>query len=223
VRDPLRLLRDLAHLAAPNATLFVSSPNAAQWSALQRLIETDLTRAGEGAWGSDALHQFSASSLFKLLLDAGWMPHLAGAIHAGPNPDAVRHAAMAIADAAGVPRATAQRTLDMQHLIVEARRAFDTLPREICPARFSVVVPTTRDSQLQLNVAASPGLAEVQARIVTCSAAADPAQALDEALTSYNITHTYETYEGDHLNRIETRFEKNVLPFFARNLSFKSR
>ena len=48
-------------------------------------------------------------------------------------------------------------------------------------------------------------------------------QALDEALTSYNITHTYETYDGDHLNRIETRFEKNVLPFFARNLSFKSR
>jgi hypothetical protein len=182
VPDPLRLLRDLARLVAPNGTLLVSSPNAAQWSALQRLIETDLTRTGEGTWGSNTLHQFSASSLFKLLLDSGWMPHLASAVNASPSPAVTQDAAMAIADAAGVPRATAKRTLDMQHLIVEARRAFDTLPREPGAARFSVVVPTTRDNQLRLNVAASPGLAEVQARIVTCSAAADPAQALNEAL-----------------------------------------
>jgi S-formylglutathione hydrolase len=45
-------------------------------------------------------------------------------------------------------------------------------------------------------------------------------QALDEALTRYGIPHDYETYDGDHLNRIEIRFEKNVLPFFAANLSF---
>jgi hypothetical protein len=182
VHDPARLLRHLAGCAAPDAALFISSPNAAQWSALQRLIETDLTRAGEGLWGRDALHQFSPSSLFKLLLDAGWMPHLAGAVHAGSSPAATHDAAMAIADAAGVPRATAKRMLDMQHLIIEARRGFDSLPREAGAARFSVVVPTTRDNQLRLNVAASPGLAEVQARIVTCSAAVDPAQALNQGL-----------------------------------------
>jgi hypothetical protein len=46
-------------------------------------------------------------------------------------------------------------------------------------------------------------------------------EALDRVLTAYSIAHTYETYEGDHLNRIDTRFEKNVLPFFARNLKFE--
>ena len=180
--DPQRLLRDLAELAAPGATLFVSGANAAQWSALQRLIETDLTHAGEGVWGSGTLHQYSPSSLFKLLLNAGWMPHLAGAVHAGPRSAAVHDAAMAIAEAAGVPRATAERTLDMQHLIVEATRGFDSLPREAGAARFTVVVPTTRSDQLRLNVAASPGLAEVQARIITCTGAANPAQAMSEAL-----------------------------------------
>jgi S-formylglutathione hydrolase FrmB len=45
-------------------------------------------------------------------------------------------------------------------------------------------------------------------------------EALDGALTVYGIAHTYETYDGDHLNRIEMRFEKNVLPFFATNLEF---
>jgi S-formylglutathione hydrolase FrmB len=44
---------------------------------------------------------------------------------------------------------------------------------------------------------------------------------LDAALTRYGIAHTYETYDGDHLNRIAARFEKNVLPFFAHNLRFE--
>ena len=44
--------------------------------------------------------------------------------------------------------------------------------------------------------------------------------ALDEILTGYGIPHIHETYEGDHLNRIELRLETKVLPFFATNLSF---
>src|SRR5687768_763409 len=116
VPDPLRLLRDLARLVAPNGTLLVSSPNAAQWSALQRLIETDLTRTGEGTWGSNTLHQFSASSLFKLQLDSGWMPHLASAVTASPSPAVTPDAALAIADAAGLPRAPDSRAPDVAPL-----------------------------------------------------------------------------------------------------------
>jgi S-formylglutathione hydrolase len=43
---------------------------------------------------------------------------------------------------------------------------------------------------------------------------------LDEILAAYKIPHTYETYDGDHVNRIEVRLEKKVLPFFANNLEF---
>ena len=171
--DPLRLLRELAALAAPGTALIVGCPNAAHWSALQALVETDL---------SDDGRRFSPSSLYKLLLDAGWLPHLVGAVDAAAALSATHDAALAIADAAGVPRATAKRTLEMQHLVIEARRAFDTQPREAGPARFSVVVPTTRENQLRLNVVASPGLTEVAARIVTCREAANPQQALDETL-----------------------------------------
>jgi enterochelin esterase-like enzyme len=46
-------------------------------------------------------------------------------------------------------------------------------------------------------------------------------QAMDTTLTAYKIAHTYETYDGNHTNRIEVRFEKQVLPFFAANLSFQ--
>ena len=41
---------------------------------------------------------------------------------------------------------------------------------------------------------------------------------LDRILTDYGIPHMYQTYEGDHINRVAERLEKVVLPFFAANL-----
>jgi hypothetical protein len=44
-----------------------------------------------------------------------------------------------------------------------------------------------------------------------------------EALGRLKIPHTFETYEGDHGNRIPQRIEEKVLPFFSRHLSFDQR
>ena len=41
-----------------------------------------------------------------------------------------------------------------------------------------------------------------------------------ERLQRFGIPHTFETYEGDHGNRIPQRLEGSVLPFFAKNLKF---
>lgn len=43
---------------------------------------------------------------------------------------------------------------------------------------------------------------------------------LDKALTRLGVPHTFETYEGDHGNRVRERFESKVLPFFAQQLRF---
>lgn len=45
-------------------------------------------------------------------------------------------------------------------------------------------------------------------------------QELDHRLTVYGIAHTFETYDGNHVNRITERLEKKVMPFFSSNLSF---
>jgi S-formylglutathione hydrolase len=39
-------------------------------------------------------------------------------------------------------------------------------------------------------------------------------------LTQFDITHTFETYEGDHTNHVKDRVEQKVMPFFTSNLSF---
>jgi enterochelin esterase-like enzyme len=45
---------------------------------------------------------------------------------------------------------------------------------------------------------------------------------LDQILTDFGVAHTFETYEGDHTNRVVERIETKVLPFFSRSLSFNA-
>ena len=49
---------------------------------------------------------------------------------------------------------------------------------------------------------------------------ASTARTLDQVLRSYGIAHTFETYDGNHVNHIADRVETKVLPFFSANLSF---
>ena len=44
---------------------------------------------------------------------------------------------------------------------------------------------------------------------------------ISDVLTSYGIEHVYETYEGNHTNKVAERYETRVLPFFSRELAFK--
>jgi len=42
---------------------------------------------------------------------------------------------------------------------------------------------------------------------------------LHEAMTRLRIPHAYEEYDGDHTNKVRERIERNVLPFFSKNLA----
>ena len=46
----------------------------------------------------------------------------------------------------------------------------------------------------------------------------DANRRVHEALTRLRVPHYYEEYDGDHTNRIRERVERNLLPFFAKNL-----
>jgi S-formylglutathione hydrolase FrmB len=43
-------------------------------------------------------------------------------------------------------------------------------------------------------------------------------QLLHDKMTAANIPHTFETYEGDHNNRVAERLREHVLPFFSQHL-----
>ena len=46
-------------------------------------------------------------------------------------------------------------------------------------------------------------------------------QEMDASLTRLGVPHTFETYEGDHMNHVKDRFETRVLPFFSEQLRQK--
>ena len=41
---------------------------------------------------------------------------------------------------------------------------------------------------------------------------------MDASLTRLGVPHTFETYEGDHMNHVKDRFAEKVLPYFSENL-----
>ena len=42
---------------------------------------------------------------------------------------------------------------------------------------------------------------------------------LHDAMTRLKVAHHYEEYDGDHTNKVGERIERNLLPFFAKNLA----
>jgi S-formylglutathione hydrolase FrmB len=42
---------------------------------------------------------------------------------------------------------------------------------------------------------------------------------LHEVLTKLHVPHGYEEYDGDHTNKVRERVERNLLPFFSKNLA----
>jgi hypothetical protein len=44
--------------------------------------------------------------------------------------------------------------------------------------------------------------------------------AMDSAFTRAGVKHVFETYDGDHTNRVAARLATSVLPFFSRTLDF---
>jgi hypothetical protein len=178
---PAAALAELARLAAPGATLLLQHDHSARFQSVERIALGDRMPAhdGDAACGAAAL---SVAGLYMLLLDAGWMPHLQGQLPLQPEHQAAAAALCAVAQAQGMPPASARRTLAVGGVIVQARRLFDAAPRGTGRARFSVVVPVTRESQYESNIVPSPGLAEVGAEVVRCTGATSPADALARAL-----------------------------------------
>ena len=174
---PQAALDALASIAAPRATLMLEQPQHATLAMLQRWAEADLTD-DDGALSAPHLALGSLASCTKALLDAGWMPTLLSSRPAPPVSAAFETAAVAMAGALGIPATTARRQWGARSHVIQCERSFEAAPAASGPSRFTVVVPTTRDRQLRANVDASPGLHEVQARVVSVRRAATPAAAM---------------------------------------------
>lgn len=180
--EPLDVLRGLARLAAHGARLVLSLDNHASLATLEQLLQADLTVDPRHAAATGQPRLQSPASAYKLLMDAGWMPTLADAEPVERPASGPAAALQALARASGLASGCPERVLGLRRLVIEARQSFADTATEAGDARFTVVVPTTDEHQLRVNVEASAGLREVGARIVSYRGARHPAEALAGSL-----------------------------------------
>jgi SAM-dependent methyltransferase len=179
--DPLALLRSLARHVARGGSLVLSTPNHASLGTLSLLIDGDLSVESRHAPLPAAPRLTSPASAYKLLMDAGWMPTLAAHEPHEPVAEPVRTAVDALTRALGhSTEGLSQRVHPAARLIIEARPSFADAAELDAPALFDAIVPTNDERQLRANVESSPGLAEVDATIISHRGARTPAEALEQ-------------------------------------------
>jgi S-formylglutathione hydrolase len=95
----------------------------------------------------------------------------------------------------------------------------DGVPQPLIIAKFAANSPLVMIDQYVTNL---KKYRAIMGDVGTADSLAASNRQLDQILTEFGIAHTFETYDGDHTNRVKERFELKVLPFFSNNLSFRA-
>lgn len=178
MRDASTALEALHEWTTPQARLLFGWPNMGHHDVLQRLVMGDITYDGEGLLDAAHARFFSPASAFKLMLDAGWLPQLRGQCRSEVPETLFSARLIGAAMSLGLPRQTVLRNLGMRYMVVTCDKQRLAAPdAQTRYAPFSVIVPVNRPLELELNIARSPGLREVDAEIITVEGATSAADA----------------------------------------------
>ncbi len=175
LRQPGRLLQTLHAISRPDATIVCCVPNMGHLSVLERLVAGDISYDSAGLLDETHTRFFTQASAGKLFLDAGWLPDLHDQYRAEPPRTEFYGHILQAAQALGVPPATAGQNFGLYQMVLRCRKW--TPAPATAGAPFSVIVPVNRPWQFELNIARSPGLAEVGAQVIPVVGAGSAAEA----------------------------------------------
>ena len=178
LKTPERLLRKLCEITTEDATLVCCVPNMGHISVLERMLMGDISYESQGLLDRTHLRFFSVSSLFKMLLDCGWLPNLHDRYAAGHGNEKLKEKLIEAAATLGVPPAWAQNFLLTYQVVVKCTKRAEVIAPEVMP-RVSVLVALNNDAQFGLNVASSPGIREIGAEVIPCRGARTAAEAFE--------------------------------------------
>lgn len=181
-KNPQKLLMALRARCKDTAVLVCCVPNMAHISVIERLLSGDLTYDQEGLLDDTHLRFFTPRSIIKNFLDTGWLPRLVDHYDVGSRNVTLRRQLVNAAQSIGVPERTAVSNLFMYQLVFRCS-LLQNIEKPSTFPKLSVVIPTTDENQLALNILRSPGLNEINAEIVPVKDAPDPYSALEFGVT----------------------------------------
>lgn len=178
LKRPEKVLEKLTQITTANASLACCVPNMGHVSVFERMLLGDISYDDHGLLDRTHLRFLSCSSLFKMLLDSGWLPTLCDSYLAGESTPGLADKLVEAARLLSVPASTAKRLLVTYQMVVQCRKRSEMVATG-AGASVAVVVAVNNETQLQLNVLKSPGLPELNAQILLCRGANSAAAAFN--------------------------------------------
>jgi ubiquinone/menaquinone biosynthesis C-methylase UbiE len=178
LKQPERILEKLAQITTGNASLACCVPNMSHVSVLERMLLGDISYEDQGLLDRTHLRFFSRSSLFKMLLDSGWLPTLHDTYLVGHSNPQLADKLVEAARLLSVPDATARRLLFTYQMVIQCKKR-SVATNVGAGVAIAIVVPVTNQTQLHLDILKSPGLAEINPQILLCEGASSAAAALN--------------------------------------------
>ncbi|MDE2437528.1 MAG: methyltransferase domain-containing protein [Sphingomonadales bacterium] len=176
--DPESFLDGLASIGNPDTRLVCCIPNMCHASVIERMLAGDMSYDENGLLDATHLRFLSPASVFKMLLDSGWLPGIVDQYVVGHAKNYVDSLVQAGATL-GIPTNTTLKHVLAYQLIIDCRKSRRAKAPPDPGVKLSVVVPVNNTQQFSLNVGRSPGLKEIDAQILPVQGAANPAEALD--------------------------------------------
>jgi len=173
VQDPAGLLARCRPLLRPGGRLLASVANAQHHAALAALLAADLPPA-------PPRRSFTYACLFRLLLDAGYLPALA-ARTAMPAAPGFHAAAAPLLAALGLHAGRVGGYLDTARYLLSGRPRTQDLPAgEAAPV--TLVTAANNEAVLAANLLASPDLRDGRHELLVLRGCASAAEAINHAL-----------------------------------------
>jgi SAM-dependent methyltransferase len=174
--NPLAALERIRSLCAPGARLVCCIPNMGHYSVVERLLGGDMSYDKEGLLDETHVRFFTLSSAFKMLLDGGWLPHLADFYEVVGKDEDIVQDFMRFSERLGVDTEIAASNLFVYQFVFSCTLRDDAVPAQA--ARVSVIVPVRDPRIVRLNILRSPGLLELDYELLPVEGPASAAEAL---------------------------------------------
>lgn len=178
LKNPEKILSDLYNLSSENSTIICCIPNVAHISVVERFLSGDFTYDENGLLDKTHTRLFSSSSAIKNFLDSGWIPDMVDQYQTKIDSNQLLESIIKSKEIMGIPRKTAVNQLSLYQMIFKCKKQFKKVSNENLEP-FTVIVPTNKQWQCNLNIIKSPGLKEINAEIITISGAKSAAEAYE--------------------------------------------
>ena len=183
------VLRKLLPYLKPDGKVVACIPNVQHFSVIQQLLTQNFQYHGAGLLDKTHVNLMTLPNMYKMFLDAGYLPQLTQVIHNGAVDEGFMHSLLPVLGYLGVAPERAKSALEAYQYVLTAsiqqaniNRA-ETWASEIKPQACTVAVAMNNLLQYQNNVAASPELAsnDMGHQLLPMTGAQNMAQAWEHA------------------------------------------